>query len=156
MTLEYVPFSDRDDIVVLFELDDLKEHVESLIATAEATFQPDLEALKDRLDAAAPSEVNPTWESLGIERPTFMVEMMIADMLEKGCGVVSCPFCEATYLATELVLYDESSCNISGRLFTCPEDHRLYYTRERIGSAMITPYVRKRRERGAKASWYQD
>ncbi len=91
-----------------------------------------------------------------VAAPTAWDEVMpdpgrhyLAAILEHGCGTVVCPSCCAAYAAADLLVYDWSEGDMAGRLLTCPHDHVIVRTTDRMGEFVDPPkpFTRRLRKR---------
>jgi hypothetical protein len=171
--VEFAPYADKPDLRIEIEIREVHSYIASELA--EVSVMPPVpsrsqrkrrseeerrqiqESNQRRIDRLTPMAerlgrmlageppVPATWDEV-IPDPG---RHMLAHVLEYGYGVVLCPSCQDAYAAVELLFYDWSDGDIVGRLVTCPRDHAILQTTDRIGVICepSPPYARRLRER---------
>jgi hypothetical protein len=165
--MEYVPDTGLPGVRFEFEIDEILAYFAAHIADLEAApenhsphkqivrdhqewhLQPLIELQAKIRRIVTQGQAEPlTWaDSMGWS-PAYV----IANLLEYRCGIVTCPACQEVYTGTNLVGYDWSHGAFGGRMFTCPHDHELMRSNERIGELKIPIplFMRTSRTRQAK------
>ena len=146
MRIEYIPYKDRPDIRFEFALSEIDaafaEYLiyrragpefqsphKQILREAEERLAPFVEAQAELQRIITQERTEPVaWADIA----GWMQSWHIADLLEGGYGVALCPACQDVYSISELALYDWKWSNHAGRMFTCPRDHELYRSFERI------------------------
>lgn len=166
MGIEYVPYKEQPDIRFEFEISEMNAYFAEYIAdleTAPENHSPHKQIVRDYRELVThlleiQAKLHHTIKN-GIAEVVHWDEItgggarrFIANVLEYGYGVVSCPFCQEVYSGSEILAYDWHYSDLSGRLFTCPLDHELLNIVEKLGAIMEPPdpYVRTPREKRAR------